>query len=70
MHFIRVKKSRKRSDFVISSYFKDSVFTIVKRDAKLQTSYVKGVSFLSKMLYTHKRVSGWTTGHPRRPRGR
>ena len=48
MHFIRVKKSRKRSDFVISSYFKDSVFTVVKRDAKLQTRFVKGVSFLSK----------------------
>ena len=31
---MRVKKSRKRSDFVISSYFKDSVFTVVKRDAK------------------------------------
>ena len=62
MHFKRVKKSRKLSDFVIYSYFKDSVFTAVKRDAKFQTRYVKGVPFLSKMLYTYKRVSGWTSG--------
>ena len=29
-----VKKSRKRSGFVIYSYFKRSAFTLVKRDAK------------------------------------
>ena len=29
-----VKKSRKRSGFVIYSYFKFSAFTLVKRDAK------------------------------------
>ena len=29
-----VKKSSKRSGFVIYSYFKDSSFTAVKRDAK------------------------------------
>ena len=59
---MRVKKSRKRSDFVIYSYFKDSVFTAVKRDAKFQARYIKRVPFRSKMLYKHKRVSGWTQG--------
>ena len=67
MHFMAVKKSRKRCGFVIYSYFEDSAFTAVKRDAKLQPRYVsstnvanrtyrKGVSFLSKMVY--KRVKG------------
>ena len=32
MRFIAVKKSRKRSGFVIYSYFKDTAFTAVKRD--------------------------------------
>ena len=44
MHFMAVKKSRKRSGFVIYSYFKDSAFTAVKRDAKLQPRSVKGVT--------------------------
>ena len=30
MHFMAVKKSRKRSGFVIYSYSKDSAFTAVK----------------------------------------
>ena len=47
MHFMAVKKSRKRSGFVISSYFEDSAFTVVKRDAKLQPRYVKGVICIS-----------------------
>ena len=34
MYFMAVKKSKKRSDFVIHSYFEDSTFTAVKRDAK------------------------------------
>ena len=34
MPFMAVKKSRKRSGIVIYSYFKDSPFTAVKRDAK------------------------------------
>ena len=33
-HFVAVKKSRKRSGFVLYSYLKDSAFTAVKRDAK------------------------------------
>ena len=54
------KKLWKHSGFVICSYFKDSVFTAVKRDAKFWTRYVKGVPlrgptkgvpFLSKMMY-------------------
>ena len=64
-------KSRKRSIFVVDSYFKDSAFTAVKRDAKFSTRYVKGVlfvnkrhtigvTFLQKMVY--KRVRGWTSG--------
>ena len=36
-----VKKSRKCSGSVIYSYFVDSAFTAVKRNAKL-TKYVKG----------------------------
>ena len=32
MRFIAVKKSRKRSGFVIYSYFKDTAFTAVKKD--------------------------------------
>ena len=35
MHFMAVKKSRKRSGFVIYSYFNDSAFTVIKRDAKV-----------------------------------
>ena len=34
MHLMAVKKSRKRSGFVIYSYLKDSAYTAVKRDAK------------------------------------
>lgn len=34
MHFTAVKKSRKRSGFVIYSYFKDSAFKAVERHAK------------------------------------
>ena len=34
IYFKAVKKSRKRSGFVIYSYFKFSAFTLVERDAK------------------------------------
>ena len=34
IYFMAVKKSRKRSGFVIYSYFKFSAFTLLKRDAK------------------------------------
>ena len=66
VHFKAVKKLRKRSGFVIYSwYVKDNAFTVVERDAKFYTWCVKGVSFinrrytkggtfLSKMVY--KRV--------------
>ena len=40
-HSMAVKKSRKCSDSVIYSYFIDSAFTAVKRNAGL-TKYVKG----------------------------
>ena len=43
-----VTKSRKRSDFVSYSYFKDTGFTEVKRDGKSQTNYVKGVPFVNR----------------------
>ena len=46
-----VKKSRKRSGFVAHSYFKDSEFTAVKRDAKFYTKYVKGVPFVCQKWY-------------------
>ena len=48
MHVMAEKKLTKRSDFVIYSYFKDSEFTVVKRDAKIDTLYVKGVPLLLK----------------------
>ena len=41
-----VKKSKKITGFVIYLYLKDSAFTVVKRDATFQTSYVKGVPFV------------------------
>ena len=34
MHFMAVKKSRKRFGFVLYSCLKDSAFTAVKRDAE------------------------------------
>ena len=36
-------KSRKRSILEIDFYLNDSAFTAVKRDAKSQTRYLKGV---------------------------
>ena len=48
MHFMVVKKSRKRYDFVIYSKFEDSGFTAVKRDAKFSTRYVKGIPFVNR----------------------
>ena len=41
-------KSRKRSISVIDSCLKDSAFTGVKRDAKFQTRYVKGVPSVNR----------------------
>lgn len=35
-------------DFVIYSYLKDSLFTEVKRDAKFEPRYVKGVPFVTR----------------------
>ena len=46
-----VTESRKRSDFVSYSYFKDSGFTEVKRDGKSQTNYVKGVPFVNRRCW-------------------
>ena len=48
VHFKAVKKLRKSSGFVIYLYFKDNAFTVVERDAKFYTLYVKGVSFFNK----------------------
>ena len=70
-----VKKLRRGPGFVIYSYFKDSAFTAVKRDAKpFYTRYVKGIPFvirrytcmkgpplLSKRVY--KRIRGCSSGH-------
>ena len=52
-------KSRKRSIFVIDSYFKDIAFTAVKKNAKFQTRHVNGVLFVNKR-YT-KGVKKWYT---------
>ena len=43
-----ISESRKRSNFVIDSYLKDSEFTAVKRDAKFWTRCVKGVPFVNR----------------------
>ena len=67
MHFMDVKKSIKLSSFVISSCFKDSAFTAVKRDSNFvaerdnicQKTVNEWVPFLSKMVY--KRVRDWTS---------
>ena len=48
MHFMAVKKSRKRCGFLIYSYFKESAFTAVKRDAKFYARYVRGVPFVNR----------------------
>ena len=66
MHIMAVKEPRKLSGFVIYSYLKESAFTAVKRDAKLQTRsvkgvpfvnrrYTKGLPFLPKMVYSRVR---------------
>ena len=54
-----LKKNEKTFGFVIYSHFKDSAFTAVKRDAKFLIRSMKGVPFLSKMVYEW--VRGWTT---------
>ena len=41
-------KLRKRSIFVMDSYWNDSAFTAGKKGAKFQERYVKGVPFLCK----------------------
>ena len=49
VHFKAVKKLRKRSGFVIYSwYVKDNAFTVVERDAKFYTWCVTGVSFINR----------------------
>ena len=41
-------KSGKRSIFVIDSCLNDNAFTAVKRNAKFETRYVKGVPFFNR----------------------
>ena len=43
MHFMAVKKSRKRSGFVTYSYLKDSAFTTIKRTQSSNLGFGKGV---------------------------
>ena len=63
LHFMAVRKSRKRSGFVIYSFLKDSAFTAIKKD---EARYAKGVvrticllkvyemvPFLSRKWYTN-----------------
>ena len=65
-----VKKSRKRSGFVIYSYLGYSAVTVARKDGKVLSwfvrkgyhyfvnrGYMKGVSFLSKLVYrVHQRT--------------
>ena len=46
--FYGFDKSSKRIIFVIDSYLIDGAFTAVKRDAKFETGYVKGVPFVNR----------------------
>ena len=60
-------KSRKHSlIFVIDSYLKNSAFTPVKRDAKFQTRYVKGVPLSKEGKRKQGRIQGEAAGgvHP------
>ena len=70
MNFMALK-SLKNVLFLRLIPIQDSDFTAVKRDAKflaryvkglpfVNTGYMKGVPFLSKLVY--KRVRGWTLG--------
>ena len=56
MHVMAVKKSRKRSGFVIYSYLKDSAFQFaaVERGAEFLTGYVKGVPFVNRVYTIRK----------------
>ena len=45
MYFMAVKKSRKRSSFVLYSYFNDSVFTEIRRYVYFYNKFVKEVLF-------------------------
>ena len=52
---------------MIDFYLKDSAFTAVKRDAKVETRYLKGVPFVNRRYkegvpFSCKRVRGWSTG--------
>ena len=71
MYFMAVKKSQKRSGFVMYSYFEDSALTAVESVAKfliryvrwvpfVNRRYIRGVPFRSKIVY--KRVMGLTSG--------
>ena len=51
MHFMAVKKSGKCSVVLNYSHFKDSVFTVVIRDAKFSSRYVKDVPFVNRRQY-------------------
>ena len=48
MHLMAEKMLRKRSDFAIYSYLKDSEFTAVKRDAKVHTLCAKRYPFANR----------------------
>ena len=45
MYFMAVKKSRKRSSFVLYSYFNDSAFTEIRRYVYFYNKFVKEVLF-------------------------
>ena len=44
MHFMALRKSRKRSGFVIYSHLKDNALIAVKKD---ETRYAKGAPFVN-----------------------
>ena len=70
MHFAAVKKSTKRSGFVVYSKSKESAFTaIIKAIRWMQSStwYLKGVPFVSKKYtigvpFLPKMVNKWVRG--------
>ena len=51
MHFMAVKKSRKRSGFVICSYLQNTAFTAVERNAKVLNSLGERGTPVNRTVY-------------------
>ena len=67
MYFMAVKKSRKRSSFVLYSYFNDSAFTEIRRYVYFYNKFEKKVLFsiegIRKGYYSGTSING-TSSEP------